>query len=421
MLPFTLCIPTKIVFGPGVSCDISAHIDGMGKHALLVSYGARPYLKTLLQQIRASLYKVGIRYTEFFEITANPHLSQVKRAVALCREKQIDMVIGIGGGSVMDAAKAIAAGACYTGDLWEMFSSRNDHNVARPPTQALKTVMIPTVAATSSEMNCVGVVTNDDTMEKVHVSAPCLYPALSVMDPVLTCTLPFSKTAPGAVDAMSHILEAYVNGDQNSPLQDGLHESLLRTLMSELRALRETPDDLSHRTNLQWAATMAWNGWIQAGTAPRTPMHKMGHAVSAMYDVTHGVTLAIFMNGYLHDICTKTERIARRFAQLGKQLFGEKLIQEQVRLRREQAETSILSKEQPDLYLAARICVDLLTSFFVENGVPVTLRQAGVENPDLEALCALIMRVGAAADGRIAGLVPVGRDDMMRILHAVKA
>ena len=127
------------------------------------------------------------------------------------------------------------------------------------------------------------------------------------------------------------------------------------------------------------------------------------------------------MNGYLHDICTKTERIARRFAQLGKQLFGEKLTQEQVRLRRAQAETSILSKEQPDLYLAARICVDLLTSFFVENGVPVTLRQAGVENPDLEALCALIMRVGATADGRIAGLVPVGRDDMMRILHAVSA
>ena len=401
MRNFTLCIPTKIIFGAGESKDISAHIQGLGKRALLLSYGERPYLKDLFADVKAALDKVGISYVQYLHISANPRLSQVREAAEFCKQEHVDFIIGIGGGSVMDAAKAIAGAVRYSGDIWNMFTSRNDRPVAVPPSEALPTVMIPTVAATSSEMNCVGVVTNDETAEKVHVSAPCLYPAVSVIDPALTLTLPPAQTAAGAVDAMSHILEAYVGGDQSSPLQDGLNESLLRTIMTELTALLQDPRNLEHRTNLQWATTIAWNGWIQAGTYPRTTMHKMGHAVSALYHVTHGVTLAIFMNGYLHDICCKNEEIAQRFAVLGHRLFGQDL-----------------PTKETCMSLSAE-CIDRMISFFEASGVPTTLSGAGVNAPDLDGLCELILRVGAGADGCIPGLVPVNRTDMMRILRSV--
>ena len=143
-----------------------------------------------------------------------------------------------------------------------------------------------------------------------------IFPKISLLDPELTCSLPRFQTVVGAVDSMSHVLEAYQNGDQNSPLQDRLHEGILVTIMSELRAILKDPSDVSHRANIQWAATLAWNGYIQSGLNATTPMHQMGHVLSALYNTTHGVTLAIFMDAYFRYTCVLNEERTARFALL---------------------------------------------------------------------------------------------------------
>lgn len=402
MRPFSLCVPTKIVFGAGASDNIADAVSGIGGKALIVSYGRRAYLDRLMANVERSLTAVGIGYVYFLGISANPRLSEVREAVELARREGVDCCIAIGGGSVMDATKAIAAGVLYDGDVWKMFNSRASEKVSVPPVAALPTVMIPTVAATSSETNCVSVVTNDELGEKVGLSAPCLYPRAAIIDPALTVSVPAKMTAAGAVDAMSHILEAYVNGDQASPVQDGLGESLLRSVMTELPAVLRDPADIAHRTNLQWVTTIAWNGWIQAGVYPLTPMHKMGHALSAMYGLTHGVTLAIFMNGYLHEVCRLSPAREARFAALGRRLFGESF-------------AAGLSDGD-----AATATVDKLVSFFRESGVPVTLREAGIVSPDIDAIRELILRVGAGKDGCLAAIEPIDKERLAKIIAAVE-
>ena len=216
MKNFELYNPVRVIFGNGESEDIGRYVEGLGKKALVVSYGTAT-LNALRAKVEASLAARGIEVVPFYRVTANPLLSHIREAVEICRAQGVDFCIAVGGGSVMDSTKAIAAGVLYEGDLWKMFVSRHDRDVCVPPEKSLSTVMIPTLPATSSEMNCIAVATNDETKEKAYIYASALYPTLAIMDPALTCSLPAHHTVVGAVDAMSHVLEAYFSGDQNSP------------------------------------------------------------------------------------------------------------------------------------------------------------------------------------------------------------
>ena len=301
----------------------------------------------------------------------------------------------------MDSTKAIAAGVPYPHDLWKMFVSRHDCEVAVSPEESLPTVMIPTLPATSSEMNCIAVATNDVTKEKAYISAPALYPKLSIMDPALTCSLPTFQTVIGAVDAMSHVLEAYLNGDQFSPLQDRLHEGILVTIMDELRAILKDPTNVEHRANMQWAATLAWNGYIQSGLDATTPMHQMGHVLSARYNTPHGVTLAIFMNAFFRYTCTLNAEREARFALLGEKIFG----------------LSRAGKTDREVAVATAGC---FVRFMSEVGAPHTLTAAKVPLEEIPAIAEDILAHGCDANGNLPSIPPIGKDGILEILNMAK-
>lgn len=398
MLNFELYNPVRIIFGPGEAENIGKYTKEYGTKAMLVTYDVHDFFNELLAKLDKSFKDAGVTVTEFFKVKPNPRLSDIEEAIDICRKEGIEVIVALGGGSVMDSAKAIGAGVKYDGDPWKMFVSRHDKAVAVPPTDTLPTVMIPTKSATSSETNNVAVATNDRTHEKAYIWAPVLYPKICVMDPCVTATLPKFPMAAGAVDAMSHVLEAYLNGDQNSPVQDRCHEGLLMAVMDLIRKIFKDPDDIQARASLQWASTLTWNGYLQAGLAAPTPCHQIGHVLSALYDIDHGVTLAVIMPAFFRYTAHLNDERAARFAELGYRIF---------RLDREGRKDIDVADE----------CIDKFVAFVKEVGVPVNLKSVNVPKEDLDKIADEVIAHGCDADGNLPSIPKIGRDGLMTILN----
>lgn len=398
MLNFELYNPVRIIFGPGEAENIGKYTKEYGTKAMLVTYDVHDFFNELLAKLDKSFKDAGVTVTEFFKVKPNPRLSDIEEAIDICRKEGIEVIVALGGGSVMDSAKAIGAGVKYDGDPWKMFVSRHDKAVAVPPTDTLPTIMIPTKSATSSETNNVAVATNDRTHEKAYIWAPVLYPKICVMDPCVTATLPKFPMAAGAVDAMSHVLEAYLNGDQNSPVQDRCHEGLLMTVMDLIRKIFKDPDDIQARASLQWASTLTWNGYLQAGLAAPTPCHQIGHVLSALYDIDHGVTLAVIMPAFFRYTAHLNDERAARFAELGYRIF---------RLDREGRKDIDVADE----------CIDKFVAFVKEVGVPVNLKSVNVPKEDLDKIADEVIAHGCDADGNLPSIPKIGRDGLMTILN----
>ena len=398
MLNFELYNPVRIIFGPGEAENIGKYTKEYGTKAMLVTYDVHDFFNELLAKLDKSFKDAGVTVTEFFKVKPNPRLSDIEEAIDICRKEGIEVIVALGGGSVMDSAKAIGAGVKYDGDPWKMFVSRHDKAVAVPPTDTLPTIMIPTKSATSSESNNVAVATNDRTHEKAYIWAPVLYPKICVMDPCVTATLPKFPMAAGAVDAMSHVLEAYLNGDQNSPVQDRCHEGLLMAVMDLIRKIFKDPDDIQARASLQWASTLTWNGYLQAGLAAPTPCHQIGHVLSALYDIDHGVTLAVIMPAFFRYTAHLNDERAARFAELGYRIF---------RLDREGRKDIDIADE----------CIDKFVAFVKEVGVPVNLKSVNVPKEDLDKIADEVIAHGCDADGNLPSIPKIGRNGLMTILN----
>lgn len=398
MLNFELYNPVRIIFGPGEAENIGKYTKEYGTKAMLVTYDVHDFFNELLAKLDKSFKDAGVTVTEFFKVKPNPRLSDIEEAIDICRKEGIEVIVALGGGSVMDSAKAIGAGVKYDGDPWKMFVSRHDKAVAVPPTDTLPTIMIPTKSATSSETNNVAVATNDRTHEKAYIWAPVLYPKICVMDPCVTATLPKFPMAAGAVDAMSHVLEAYLNGDQNSPVQDRCHEGLLMAVMDLIRKIFKAPDDIQARASLQWASTLTWNGYLQAGLAAPTPCHQIGHVLSALYDIDHGVTLAVIMPAFFRYTAHLNDERAARFAELGYRIF---------RLDREGRKDIDVADE----------CIDKFVAFVKEVGVPVNLKSVNVPKKDLDKIADEVIAHGCDAEGNLPSIPKIGRDGLMTILN----
>ena len=398
MLNFELYNPVRIIFGPGEAENIGKYTKEYGTKAMLVTYDVHDFFNELLAKLDKSFKDAGVTVTEFFKVKPNPRLSDIEEAIDICRKEGIEVIVALGGGSVMDSAKAIGAGVKYDGDPWKMFVSRHDKAVAVPPTDTLPTIMIPTKSATSSETNNVAVATNDRTHEKAYIWAPVLYPKICVMDPCVTATLPKFPMAAGAVDAMSHVLEAYLNGDQNSPVQDRCHEGLLMAVMDLIRKIFKAPDDIQARASLQWASTLTWNGYLQAGLAAPTPCHQIGHVLSALYDIDHGVTLAVIMPAFFRYTAHLNDERAARFAELGYRIF---------RLDREGRKDIDVADE----------CIDKFVAFVKEVGVPVNLKSVNVPKEDLDKIADEVIAHGCDAEGNLPSIPKIGRDGLMTILN----
>ncbi|AGX05979.1 MULTISPECIES: iron-containing alcohol dehydrogenase [Bacillus] len=313
MQNFTFSNPTKLIFGKDTLKELQNEIPQYGKNVLLVYGGGSIKRSGLYDKVLAELKDIGAEVSELSGVEPNPRLSTVHKGVEICKEKGIGFILAVGGGSVIDCTKAIAAGAKYDGDAWDLVTKKAFASEALP----FGTVL--TLAATGSEMNAGSVITNWETNEKYGWGSPVTFPKFSILDPVNTFTVPRDQTIYGIVDMMSHVFEHYFHLEENTLLQDRMCEGLLLTVMETAPKLLEDLENYEHRATILYNGTMALNGMLSMGYRGDWATHNIEHAVSAVYDIPHGGGLAIlFPNWMKHNLSVKPSR----FKQLAVRVFG---------------------------------------------------------------------------------------------------
>lgn len=285
--------PTKILFGKGRIADLNDQIPTDAK--VLVLYGGGSAERTgVLAQVREAL--AGRTLIEFGGIEPNPRFATALKAVDLVAEKGITFLLAVGGGSVIDATKFIAAASKYDGDAWDILTSRGS-----VVTNALPFGTVLTLPATASEMNSGAVITNSEKGAKLPFGSPHCFPAFSVLDPEVTYTLPDRQIANGVADPFVHVIEQYLTYPVNAPIQDGFAETLMRTLIDLGPKALASPKDYDIRANLMWTATLALNGLIGAGVPQDWSSHMIGHEITALNDTDHARTLAVVLPSLMND------------------------------------------------------------------------------------------------------------------------
>lgn len=291
MLNFDFYNPTKIVFGQGRIAELPTLIPPEAR--VLMLYGGGSIKSNgVLDQVRAALS--GYTVQEFSGIEPNPSFETLMQAVELVRKEKLDFLLAVGGGSVIDGTKFVAAAVDFEGDPWQILKKRGA-NI----TQALPFGSILTLPATGSEMNNGSVVTRKSLKAKVPFSSPHVFPKFSILDPATTFTLPVRQIGNGVVDAFAHVMEQYLTYPVNAPVQDRFAEGILLTLIEEGPKALAEPDDYDVRANVMWCATLALNGLIGAGVPHDWATHMVGHELTALYGLDHAQTLAIVLPSML--------------------------------------------------------------------------------------------------------------------------
>lgn len=300
MKDFVFHNPTRIVFGSNSLEQVGPLAAPFGKSILFV-YGKKSIRQSGADQaIRKSLTAAGITPIEHGGVQANPLLSHVREGIRLAKAGDIGAVLAVGGGSVMDSAKAIAAGTLVQHDVWQFFRGK------KAIRQALPIICIPTIAGSGSETNPGMVLTHDETRQKIGIGNKYLQPHSALLDPALTFSVPPHLTACGAVDTIAHLLEFYFNREEAyAPLQDHYAASIIRSVMASGETAMATPADHAARADLLWAGSLAMNGLAAAGLGRiGFPLHMIEHAISGLYDIPHGAGLAALLCGWLHLHCS---------------------------------------------------------------------------------------------------------------------
>ena len=358
MKNFTYHNPTKIIFGEKTVSKIGNEAKAFGKKALLV-YGKGSIKKNGVYDTAVqSLREAGITLTEHPGVKSNPLLSHLRDGVRAARKEKVDMILAVGGGSVVDESKGIAAGTVMDGDMWDFYLGKAEVKEALPILDVL------TIPATGSEMNPTSVITNDETHEKIGRGADPLFPRVSILDPLVTHTISPDYTAYSVVDAISHLIEGYFTGeDEWTPIQDGYVENLVKTIMVCGERLQKNPKDAQARATFMWAATLAWNGLGVAGIGVcGVPMHLLEHPLSGIYDVAHGAGLSITIPAWLS---WKAEKDPGKIAQFARNVMG---------------------IDERDEDAAARRGIQALKAWFEELGSPVNFAQAKIPESDIDSI-----------------------------------
>jgi alcohol dehydrogenase YqhD (iron-dependent ADH family) len=312
---FVLHNPTKILFGRNTIPLIGKETAAFGNNALLV-YGRNSIKDNgIYQRVVSSLIEAGVQIHEHSGVQSNPLLNHVHDGIAKCRKHNCDVICAVGGGSVIDEAKAISAGVLVDHDVWKFLTGKKSIKQALPLTTVL------TIAASGSESNSGMVITHDFKKQKFGFANRHLFPKTSILDPETTFSVPPDYTAFGAIDTLSHILEFYLTTQvEDSSVQDTLMEGLMKNVVMNTDRCLLDPTDYDARANLMWSASLALNGLISAGLGKvMFPMHLIEHSLSALYDVPHGAGLAITITGWMR-YCTRTAPF--RISKLGKNVFG---------------------------------------------------------------------------------------------------
>ncbi len=386
MLNFVHDIPTKVYFGKGAISNLDKSLRQYGKNVLLV-YGGGSIKRTgLYDEIMKILNEGDFTITELSGVEPNPRIGSVERGVALCKENDIEVVLAVGGGSTIDCAKAVCAGYYYEGDdLWTMARD------VRGQKKSLPLVDILTISATGSDFDDSAVISNLETNEKIgNLYA---HPRISILDPTYTFTVSKYQTAAGSADIMSHIFEGYFSKTRDSELSDGIAETILKIVIKNLPIALATPDDYSARANLMHAESIACSGIPEYGKeGTGWPCHAMEHELSAYYDITHGVGLAILTPRWMRYILKKDPACTWRFVRFARNVWG---------------------FEGEDEELAAK-GIEALEDFFKESGIPSTLSELNIGREHFKE-----MAEHACRGGRLEGsFVPLNSEDVEKIFEA---
>jgi len=354
--------PTRIFFGREALNELGTEAAKLGTRALLV-YGKDSIRRSgLYDRVRELLEARGISVTDHSGVQPNPVLSHAREGVRLAREARADLIVAVGGGSVIDESKAVAAGALYRGDLWDLYSRK------AAAESALPVLAVQTLPATSSENNPAAVLTNRETNEKFGLRSVHIQPRAAFLDPTLTLTIPVLYTAYAAFDIMSHLLEGYfTSADPFAPVQDGFVEGMVRAVMESLDRIRKNPSDWDARAALMWAGALGWNGLSNSGViGARIPNHMLEHPLSAVYDIPHGAGLAVVFPAWL---TFRQKELAPRILRFGRRILD---MGEEVR-------------NLPEEKACDRI-IERFRDWIRESGCPRSLAEAGIRNPDITEL-----------------------------------
>lgn len=385
MNTFTFYNPVKLIFGKGQLEQIKQELPTYGKKVLVVYGGGSIKKNGLYDEVMATLKEAEMEVFELAGVDPNPRISTARQGVDICKKENIDVLLAVGGGSVIDCTKLIAAGAKYDGDAWDLVSRK------AVPEAALPFGTVLTLAATGSEMNSGSVITNEETQEKYGWGSPLVFPKFSILDPTYTMSVPLNHTVYGIVDMMSHIFEQYFNNATNTPVQDEMCEGVLRAVMEAAPKLLNNLHSYEDRETILFAGTIALNGMLQMGYRGDWATHNIEHAVSAVYDIPHAGGLAVLFPHWMrHNLKVDPER----FARLAVYVFG----------------------VEPDGKTVEEIAnegIDNLREYWTSLGAPETLAHYDIDDSNLE-----LMVEKAMVYGRFGNFVPLEAEDVRAILKA---
>ena len=385
--------PTRLIFAAGSLSRLGEIVQQKGKRALVVTGGGSVKRNGTFDRAVASLEAAGVSVVECSGIEPNPRITSVARGAQIARNEKCDIVIALGGGSTMDAAKVIAAAVHYDGDPWDMiFHGQEKLHV---PTKALPVVTVPTLAATGSEMNCGAVISNAETSVKSFIMNEILYPYAAVVDPELTLSVPKDQTAYGVCDLITHVTEGYFNGVDGTPIQDRFAEGVIQTALEWGPKAVADGSNLEARAQVQWASVVALNGWVQVGTDAAFPVHMIEHTLSAHHDVTHGAGLAIVNPAWMR-FAAKTR--PERFAQFAQRIFG-------------------LPVGKNDLSCALE-GIDLYEKFLRSIGCPTRLSELNIGGDLLTRYAQDTLRIVNDGKGKLPGRPLMSEADIVLVLRS---
>ena len=352
MNSFVYDIPVKVYFGENQLSHLGEELSRYGKRVLL-TYGGGSIKKTgLYDAVVSEIKKAGLEFYELSGIAPNPRIESVREGVEICKRENIDVLLAVGGGSTLDATKWMAAGACVEHDPWEFFSQW------APVEKALPVLTVPTLAATGSEMDAGGVISNPETQDKIGRVAKPLLPKVSFLDPTNTYTVSPYQTACGAADMMSHIMEVYFNMETDLYMLDCFMEGLMKTVIKYTPIALREPENYEARANLMWASSHAINGLISLGKDHPWSVHSMEHQLSAYYDITHGVGLAILTPAWMDAILS--DKTVDKFVDFAVNVWG--------------------VTPKADKFETAKEGIAALRAYFKELGIPQTLPEVGIKD-----------------------------------------
>ncbi|MDD4096757.1 MAG: iron-containing alcohol dehydrogenase [Oscillospiraceae bacterium] len=371
--------PTRFVFGKDTEQQVGSLVNQYGGKKILIHYGGGSVVRSgLLDRVRQSLQAAGLTYIELSGVKPNPEDTLVYEGIKLCRKENVDFILAVGGGSVIDSSKAIGLGVCYDGDFWDFYAG------SAQAEKTLPVATILTIAAAGSEGSESSVITKTDGMYKRGYSDDLIRPVFSILNPALTQTLPAYQTAAGAADIMAHIFERYFTNTRNVETTDRLCEGLLLSILREVPKVLADPDDYDARANIMWAGTVAHNNIVGVGREQDWCSHGLEHELSALYGVTHGAGLAVVFPAWMkytmsHDVM--------RFAQLAVRVFG--------------CEMDFFNPERTALKGIMR-----LEQFWRACGLPIRMEEIGGKKEDIPYLVEHLQLKG----GTSGNFVPVGEE-----------